>query len=85
MFLKILILCILVRTTQTLIIKNKCNILYFDEMDKIMIRTQNPRTKIVMDNFFKRRATQSGLKVDYVKNCYNTRAKKKIVIVKKLF
>jgi len=77
MILKILILCIFVRTAKCLIIKNKCNTLYFDEMDKIMIRTQNPRTKIVMDNFFKRRAIQSGLNVDYVKNCYNTRAKKK--------
>jgi hypothetical protein len=79
---KIVLVCIFVRIVQCLIIKNKCNTLYFDEMDKIMIRTQNPRTKVVMDNFFKRRATQSGLNVYYVKNCYNTRAKKKNVIGK---
>jgi hypothetical protein len=40
-------------------------------MDKIMVNTQSQRTKILMDNFYKRRAKQSGMSVEAIKNCYN--------------
>jgi hypothetical protein len=45
-------------------------------MDKIMLTTQSQRTKILMDNFYKRRAKQSGMSVEAIKVCYNNKIKK---------
>jgi hypothetical protein len=45
-------------------------------MDKIMVNTQSQRTKILMDNFYKRRSKQSGMSVEAIKNCYNNTIKK---------
>jgi hypothetical protein len=47
-------------------------------MDKIMVNTQSQRTKILMDNFYKRRSKQSGMSVEAIKNCYNNKIKKPI-------
>ena len=54
----------------------KCNLLYYGLMDKIMINTQSQRTKVVMENFYKRRSKQTGMTVDSIKNCYNSKIKK---------
>lgn len=59
--------------------ENKCNTLYYGEMDKIMIKTQSLKTKYVMENFYKRRSKQSGLSINQIKNCYNNKFKGKII------
>jgi len=56
--------------------ESKCNALYYGQMDKIMVNTQSQRTKILMDNFYKRRSKQSGMTVEAIKNCYNSKIKK---------
>jgi hypothetical protein len=45
-------------------------------MDKIMMTTQSQRTKILMEDFYKRRSKQSGMSVGEIKNCYNNKIKK---------
>ena len=55
--------------------ESKCNTLYYGLMDKIKINTQSQRTKQVMENFYKRRSKQSGMTVDSIKNCYNSKVK----------
>ena len=56
--------------------ESRCNTLYYGQMDKIMVTTQSQRTKILMDNFYKRRAKQSGMSVEAIKVCYNNKIKK---------
>ena len=56
--------------------ESRCNALYYGQMDKIMLSTQSQRTKILMDNFYKRRSKQSGMSVEAIKNCYNNKIKK---------
>ena len=56
--------------------ESRCNTLYYGQMDKIMVSTQSQRTKILMDNFYKRRSKQSGMSVEAIKNCYNNKIKK---------
>ena len=56
--------------------ERKCNVLYYGEMDKKMVNTQSQRTKVVMENFYKRRSKQTGMTVDAIKNCYNMKIKK---------
>ena len=63
--------------------ESRCNTLYYGEMDKIMLTTQSQRTKILMDNFYKRRAKQSGMTFEAVKNCYNSKIKKPAKLAKK--
>jgi hypothetical protein len=36
-----------------------------------MIKTQSYRTKVVLDNLYKKRSKQSGMMFSQVKNCYN--------------
>ena len=55
--------------------ERRCNTLYYGLMDKIKINTQSQRTKVVMENFYKRRSKQSGMTVDSIKNCYNSKVK----------
>jgi len=45
-------------------------------MDKIMVKTQSQRTKLLMEDFYKRRSKQSGMSVEAIKNCYNNKIKK---------
>ena len=54
---------------------NESNTLYYGLMDKIKINTQSQRTKVVMENFYKRRSKQTGMTVDSIKNCYNSKVK----------
>ena len=56
--------------------ESKCNVLYYGEMDKKMMNTQSQRTKIVMENFYKRRSKQTGMSLGEIKNCYNMKIKK---------
>ena len=56
--------------------ESRCNALYYGQMDKIMVTTQSQRTKILMENFYKRRSKQSGMSVEAIKNCYNNKIKK---------
>lgn len=56
--------------------ESKCNTLYYGEMEKKMMNTQSQRTKIVMENFYKRRSKQTGMSVGEIKNCYNMKIKK---------
>ncbi len=58
--------------------QSKCNGLYYGEMEKIMINTQSQRTKIVMENFYKRRSKQTGMSIGEIKNCYNSKIKKPV-------
>ena len=56
--------------------ENRCNTIYYGQMDKIMLSTQSQRTKILMEDFYKRRSKQSGMTVGAIKNCYNNKLKK---------
>ena len=56
--------------------ESRCNALYYGQMDKIMLSTQSQRTKILMENFYKRRAKESGMTVGAIKVCYNNKIKK---------
>ncbi len=56
--------------------ESRCNALYYGEMDKIMLNTQSQRTKLLMEDFYKRRSKQSGMTVGAIKNCYNSKIKK---------
>lgn len=53
------LLCVsLIIVSQAMRSENKCNSLYYGEMDKKMMNTQNYKTKLVMDNLYKRRSKQ---------------------------
>ena len=56
--------------------ESRCNALYYGQMDKIMLTTQSQRTKLLMEDFYKRRSKQSGMSVGEIKNCYNNKIKK---------
>ena len=56
--------------------ESRCNALYYGQMDKIMVNTQSQRTKLLMEDFYKRRSKQSGMSVGEIKNCYNNKIKK---------
>jgi hypothetical protein len=56
--------------------ESKCNSLYYGTMDKIMLNTQSQRTKLLMEDFYKRRSKQSGMSIGAIKNCYNSKIKK---------
>ena len=56
--------------------ESRCNALYYGTKDKIMLSTQSQRTKLLMEDFYKRRAKQSGMSVGAIKNCYNNKIKK---------
>jgi hypothetical protein len=56
--------------------ENRCNVLYYGEIEKKMINTQSQRTKLVMENFYKRRSKQTGMSIGEIKNCYNMKIKK---------
>ena len=56
--------------------ESRCNALYYGQMDKIMLTTQSQRTKLLMEDFYKRRSKQSGMSVGAIKNCYNNKIKK---------
>jgi len=78
MFMYLLSLMIIMNVLEAVVKKgNICNSLYYGEMDKIMINTQNYRTKYVIENLYKRRATQSGLTFGQVKTCYESKKKVK--------
>ena len=55
--------------------ESRCNALYYGQMDKIMVKTQSQRTKLLMEDFYKRRSKQSGMSVGEIKNCYNNKIK----------
>ena len=55
--------------------ENRCNALYYGTMDKIMLAKQSQRTKLLMEDFYKRRAKQSGMSVGAIKVCYNNKIK----------
>lgn len=73
-YLMLINLCIIASQARTN--EQKCNVLYYGEMEKIMVNTQSLRTKLVMENFYKRRSKQTGMSVDQIKNCYNSKIKK---------
>jgi hypothetical protein len=47
-------------------------------MDKIMINSQSLTKKLVLENLYKKRSKQSGMSVNEIKNCYNSKIKKSI-------
>ena len=67
-------LCIIASNARTN--ESRCNALYYGQMDKIMLSTQSQRTKLLMEDFYKRRAKQSGMSVGAIKVCYNNKIKK---------
>ena len=60
--------------------EQKYNLLYYGQMDTIMVNTQSLRTKLVMENIYKRRSKQTGMSVYQIKNCYNSKIKKPIKV-----
>ena len=56
--------------------ESKCNTVYYGQMDKIMVNTQSQRTKLLMEDFYKRRSKQSGMSVGEIKSCFNSKIKK---------
>lgn len=77
-YLMLINLCIIASQARTN--EQKCNVLYYGEIEKIMVNTQSLRTKLVMENFYKRRSKQTGMSVDQIKNCYNSKIKKPIKV-----
>ena len=67
-------LCIIASNARTN--ESRCNALYYGQMDKIMLTTQSQRTKLLMEDFYKRRSKQSGMSVGEIKNFYNNKIKK---------
>jgi hypothetical protein len=61
-------------------IKNekRCNTLYYGLMDKIMLNSQSLTKKLVLENLYKKRSKQSGMSVNEIKNCYNSKIKNNI-------
>ena len=57
--------------------KNMCDLLYYGEVKKKMINAQSHRTKSVMEDFYKRRARQTGMSVGHIKLCYENKNKNK--------
>ena len=71
MFIQLIIINLFILSIYSKNIDNKCNTLYLGSLDKIMIKTQSYRTKVVLDNLYKKRSKQSGMMFSQVKNCYN--------------
>jgi hypothetical protein len=71
MFIQLIIINLFILSIYSANINNKCNTLYLGSQDKIMIKTQSYRTKVVLDNLYKKRSKQSGMMFSQVKNCYN--------------
>jgi|688.fasta_scaffold510565_3 hypothetical protein len=71
MFIQLVIINLFILSIYSANIDNKCNTLYLGSLDKIMIKTQSYRTKVVLDNLYKKRSKQSGMMFSQVKNCYN--------------
>ena len=64
--------------SQTIKNEKKCNTLYYGLMDKIMINSQSLTKKLVLENLYKKRSKQSGMSVNEIKNCYNSKIKNSI-------
>ena len=71
MFIQLIIINLFILSIYSANIDNKCNTLYFGSQDKIMIKTQNYKNKMILDNLYKKRSKQSGMSFSEVKNCYN--------------
>ena len=65
--------------SQSIKSEKRCNTLYYGLMDKIMVNSQSLRTKQVMENMYKNRSKQTGMSVNEIKNCYNSKIKKSIL------
>ena len=76
MLIYLLLINVFIIASQAMTNESRCNVLYYGEMDKKMINTQSQRTKQVMDNFYKRRSKQTGMSLEAIKNCYNSKNKK---------
>ena len=71
MFIQLIIINLFILSIYSANIDNKCNTLYLGSLDKTMIKTQNYKNKMVLDNLYKKRSKQSGMSFSQVKNCYN--------------
>jgi hypothetical protein len=71
MFIQLIIINLFILSIYSANIDNKCNTLYLGSLDKTMIKTQNYKNKMILDNLYKKRSKQSGMSFSQVKNCYN--------------
>jgi hypothetical protein len=60
-----LIKLILITSTKM----NTCNKIYYSDVQKIMIRNERPKNKILIDNMLKKMSLHSGVSHTIIKNC----------------
>jgi hypothetical protein len=52
---------------------NICNKIYYSDVQKIMIRNERPKNKILIDNMLKKMSIKSGVSPAIIKNCAKTK------------
>ena len=77
-----LILAIFILNMSSLVIQvmpiqntkmNACNKIYYSDVQKIMIRNERPKNKILIDNMLKKMSLRSGVSPAIIKNCAKTK------------
>jgi hypothetical protein len=72
MLIYILILAITTQIASTKIynnLNNECNKIYYSDVQKIMIRNERPKNKILIDNMLKKMSLRSGVSPSIIRNC----------------
>lgn len=72
MLIYLLILAMAIQITSTKIqynLKNECNNIYYSDVQKIMIRNERPKNKILIDNMLKKMSLRSGVSPAIIRNC----------------
>jgi hypothetical protein len=75
MILPLIIINLFILSIYSKNIDNNCNTL-LSVVDKIIIKSQNYKTKTALDNLYKRRSRKSGISINKIKNCYKSTFKK---------
>ena len=50
-----------------------CNKIYYSDVQKIMIRNERPKNKILIDNILKKMSIKSGVSPAIIRNCAKTK------------
>jgi len=66
-YLFILMLIYLLMVTSKKI--NDCDKIYYSDVQKIMIRNERPKNKILINNMLKKMSLRSGVSPDIIRNC----------------
>jgi hypothetical protein len=70
MLIYLLILIMLIQIIPIISTKmNTCNKIYYSDVQKIMIRNERPKNKILIDNMLKKMSLRSGVSPAIIRNC----------------